>query len=59
MDECFTVNSKDKGLFETLLPLLRKNMSEDLIQAQYFILSPLIIVTFWKMLCEFPHVCVM
>lgn len=24
MDECFTVNSKDKGLFETLLPLLRK-----------------------------------
>lgn len=59
MDECFTVNSKDKGLFETLLPLLRKNMSEDLIQAQYFILSPLIIVTFWKMLCEFLHVCVM
>lgn len=59
MDECFTVNSKDKGLFETLLPLLRKNMSENLIQAQYFILSPLIIVTFWKMLCEFLHVCVM
>lgn len=59
MDECFTVNSKDKGLFETLLPLLRKNTSEDLIQTQYFILSPLIIVTFWKMLCEFIHVCVM